>query len=269
MSSSSENGLRFSGKTAIVTGAGSGIGKAAALKLAKEGANIALFDLIDERTEETKQAIEQMRLGQVVSYDVDISDPKRVEKSVKGTIDTFGGIDIVFANAGINGVVAPIEDIDIQDWHNTINTNLGGTFFTVKFVLPHMKKRNGGSIIITSSINGNYTFSNIGMSAYSTSKAGQVAFAKMAALELAKFKIRVNVICPGAITTHIDQSTDTSEELSEVSIKMEFPEGRQPLSHGPGTPDQVAELVAFLASDASKHITGAQIVIDGAESLLS
>ncbi|WP_211745825.1 SDR family NAD(P)-dependent oxidoreductase [Paenibacillus sp. Marseille-Q4541] len=269
MSASSEAGLRFVGKTAIVTGAGSGIGKAAALKLAKEGANVALFDLIDHRTDETEQQIKRLNTGKVVSYDVDISDPKRVEKAVKDTVAEFGGIDIIFANAGINGVVAPIEDIDVEDWHNTMTTNLGGTFFTVKFALPHMKKRNGGSIIITSSINGNYTFSNIGMSAYSTSKAGQVAFAKMAALELAKFKIRVNVICPGAISTNIDQSTEKSDELSEVSIKMEFPEGRIPLSDGPGKPEQVAELVAFLASDAAQHITGAQIVIDGAESLLS
>lgn len=269
MTSSIDSNLRFTGKTAIVTGAGSGIGKAAAVKLAKEGANVALFDLIDDRTDETEDWIDHIHAGKVVSYDVDISDPARVEKAVKDTVAAFGSVDIIFANAGINGVVAPIEDIDIQDWHNTMTTNLGGTFFTVKYALPHMKHGNGGSIIITSSINGNYTFSNIGMSAYSTSKAGQVAFAKMAALELAKFKIRVNVICPGAIATNIGQSTETSDELNEVSIKMEFPEGRQPLSHGPGTAEQVADLVAFLASDASQHITGAQIVIDGAESLLS
>ncbi|MCM3782832.1 SDR family oxidoreductase [Neobacillus mesonae] len=266
---SSDHGSRFNGKTAIITGAGSGIGRAAAVKLAQEGANVALFDLIDKRTEEAEQEIKKISKGKVRSYDVDISDAARVSKAVEDTVKELGGIDIIFANAGINGVVAPIEDIDVEDWKNTISTNLGGTFYTVKYALPYMKKEDGGSIIITSSINGNYTFSNIGMSAYSTSKAGQVAFAKMAALELAKFKIRVNVICPGAISTNIEQSTEKSEELNEVSIKMEFPDGRQPLAHGPGKPEEVADLVAFLASDESKHITGAQIVIDGAESLLS
>ncbi|SDW12775.1 SDR family NAD(P)-dependent oxidoreductase [Paenibacillus sp. PDC88] len=266
---SSKQRLRFQGKTALVTGAGSGIGKAVAIKLAQEGANVALLDLIDKRTHEAEQEIQAMGMGKVRAYDVDISDAARVADAIEKTVSELGGIDIIFANAGINGVVAPIEDIDVEDWQNTITTNLGGTFFTVKYAVPHMKKDDGGSIIITSSINGNYTFSNIGMSAYSTSKAGQVAFAKMAALELAKFNIRVNVICPGAISTNIDQSTEKSEELNEVSIKMEFPDGRQPLAHGPGKPEEVADLVAFLASDESRHITGAQIVIDGAESLLS
>ncbi|MGE7056793.1 SDR family oxidoreductase, partial [Paenibacillus glucanolyticus] len=95
-----------------------------------------------------------------------------------------------------------------------------------------------------------------------------VAFAKMAALELAQFKIRVNVICPGAISTNIDQSTKKQGDLEEIVIPVEYPEGSQPLSDGPGKPEEVADLVAFLASDQSKHITGAQIFIDGAESLL-
>ncbi|MMZ66211.1 3-oxoacyl-[acyl-carrier-protein] reductase FabG [compost metagenome] len=131
-----------------------------------------------------------------------------------------------------------------------------------------MKKRGGGSIIITSSINGNDRFSGFGMSAYSTTKAGQVAFMKMTALELAKFKIRVNAICPGAIATNIDSSTEVSEELEEIIIPVEYPEGAQPLADGPGQPENVADLVAFLASDESVHVTGARIVIDGAESLL-
>jgi NAD(P)-dependent dehydrogenase (short-subunit alcohol dehydrogenase family) len=164
-------------------------------------------------------------------------------------------------------VLAPIEEMQLEDWQQTLSVNLNGTFLTVKYAIPHLKK-NGGSVIITSSINGNRTFSNFGMSAYSTSKAGQVAFAKMAALELAKFKIRVNVICPGAISTNIDESTEKTEELKEIVIPVKFPEGSQPLADGPGQPEDVADLVAFLASDESKHITGAQIIIDGAESLL-
>ncbi|MEK3734693.1 MULTISPECIES: SDR family oxidoreductase [Paenibacillus] len=259
---------RFHGKTAIITGAGSGIGKAAALKLAAEGANVALFDLLDDRTNETEAEINAIRNGAARAFDVDTSDPARVEKAVLETVQIFGGVDIVFANAGINGVLAPIEEMELKDWEKTLQVNLNGTFLTVKYCIPHLKQRGAGSIIVTSSVNGTRTFSGFGMGAYSTTKAGQVAFAKMAALELARYKIRVNVICPGAISTNIDQSTKKSEELEEIVIPVEYPEGSQPLKNGPGKPEEVADLVAFLASEESRHITGAQIFIDGAESLL-
>lgn len=106
------------------------------------------------------------------------------------------------------------------------------------------------------------------MAAYSSSKAGQVAFAKMAALELARYHIRVNVICPGAIQTNIGESTHPTPELDKIKIPIQYPEGSQPLEHGPGKPEQVADLVAYLASNASSHITGTEIYVDGAESLL-
>ncbi|MBU5673462.1 SDR family oxidoreductase [Paenibacillus brevis] len=264
------NGIRqrFQGKTAIVTGAGSGIGKAAAIKLASEGAKVALFDLLNDRTRTTEHQINQIYRGVSRAFDVDISDPQRVEQAVNETVEAFGGIDIVFANAGINGTLAPVEEMSFEDWERTMRINLNGTFLTVKHTVPHLKQQGGGSIIITSSINGNDRFSGFGMTAYSTTKAGQVAFSKMAALELAKFKIRVNSICPGAIATNIDSSTEVSDELDEIVIPVEYPQGSQPLADGPGQPENVADLVAFLASDESKHITGARIVIDGAESLL-
>lgn len=262
------NRQRFQGKTAIVTGAGSGIGKAAAIRLAKEGAKVALFDLMDERTRSTEHQINNIYRGVSRSFDVDVSDPERMEKAVDEVVKVFGGIDIVFANAGINGVLAPVDEMTLDDWEKTLKVNLNGTFLTVKYTVPYLKKRGGGSIIITSSINGNDRFSGFGMSAYSTTKAGQVAFMKMTALELAKFKIRVNAICPGAIATNIDSSTEVSEELEEIIIPVEYPEGAQPLADGPGQPENVADLVAFLASDESVHVTGARIVIDGAESLL-
>lgn len=258
---------RFKGQTAIITGAGSGIGKATAIKLAMQGANVALFDLKNDRTSATEAEINNIREGAARAFDVDTSDAERVEKAVLETVELFGGIDIVFANAGINGVLSPIEDLKLEDWQQTIGVNLNGTFLTVKYTIPHLKK-NGGSVIITSSINGNRTFSSFGMAAYSTSKAGQVAFAKMAALELAKYKIRVNVICPGAITTNIDQSTQKTDQLKDIVIPMEFPEGRQPLANASGEPEHVADLVTFLASKEASHITGTEIVIDGAESLL-
>ncbi|WP_054958414.1 SDR family oxidoreductase [Paenibacillus dakarensis] len=259
---------RFTGKTAIITGAGSGIGRAAAVKLAREGANVALFDLKDERTKEAERELNAIREGCARAFDVDTSNPERVEKAVLEAVEIFGGIDIVFANAGINGVLAPIDEMKLEDWQKTLDINLNGTFLTIKYTIPHLKKRGQGSIIITSSVNGTREFTGFGMIAYSTTKAGQVGFAKMAALELAKFKIRVNVICPGAISTNIDQSTDVEGNIEKIAIPIEYPEGDQPLADGPGKPEEVADLVAFLASDESRHITGSQIFIDGAESLL-
>jgi NAD(P)-dependent dehydrogenase (short-subunit alcohol dehydrogenase family) len=181
--------------------------------------------------------------------------------------ETWGRVDVVFANAGINGVWAPIEELSPEEWDRTLNINLKGTFLTVKYAVPYLKRR-GGSVIITASVNGTRIFSNTGATAYSCSKAGQVAFAKMVALELATAKIRVNVICPGAIETDIDENTER-RGLDEVRIPVEYPKGAQPLEGGkPGTAEQVAQLVLFLASDASEHITGTEMWIDGGESLL-
>lgn len=253
-------------KVAFITGGSSGIGRAAALRLAREGARICLADLKENRSEEVKREIEAGG-GRALIADVDISDAARVESAMEQVMKEWGKIDIVFANAGINGVITSIEEMRPEDWERTISTNLRGTFYTVKYAVPYMKEQ-GGSIVITSSINGNRTFRNIGMSAYSTSKAGQVAFMKMAALELARYKIRVNAICPGAIKTNIGENSRSAPELKEVQIPIEYPEGSKPLEHGPGSPEQVAELVLFLASEESSHITGTEVYIDGAESLL-
>ncbi|WP_151733935.1 SDR family oxidoreductase ['Paenibacillus yunnanensis' Narsing Rao et al. 2020] len=269
MSPNTAKKQRYIGKTAIITGAGSGIGRATAIQMAREGANVALFDLVNERTAVLARQLNKLRENCALAIDVDTSDAGRMEEAVRRTVEHFGGIDVVFANAGINGVVGPIEELSVSDWERTLNVNLTGTFLTLKYTIPHLKAKGKGSIIITSSINGNYRFTSFGWSPYSTTKAGQVAFAKMAALELAKFKIRVNVICPGAISTNIDESTEFSEEVEDIVIPIEFPQGAQPLADGPGKPENVADLVAFLGSEESVHITGAQIVIDGAESLLS
>ena len=176
-------------------------------------------------------------------------------------------MDIVFANAGINGVWASLEELEPEEWDKTININLTGTFLTVKYAVPYLK-RQGGSVIITSSVNGTRIFSNTGATAYSCTKAAQVAFTKMVALELAQDRIRVNVICPGAIDTNIDENTER-RDLEEITEPVEFPEGKIPLTDGkPGTSQQVAQLVLFLASEASSHITGTEVWIDGGESLL-
>ncbi|MBT2640531.1 MULTISPECIES: SDR family NAD(P)-dependent oxidoreductase [unclassified Bacillus (in: firmicutes)] len=258
---------QLDGKVAFITGASSGIGKAAAIKLAKEGAKVALIDVKEENARDVKESIEEAG-GNAQIVECDIANPEEMERSYQKVVDTWGKVDIVFANAGINGVIAPIEDLAPEDWDETINTNLKGTFLTVKYAIPHMKKH-GGSVIITSSINGNRIYKNFGMSAYSTSKIGQTGFGKMAALELSQFKIRVNIICPGAIETNIGKNTFPQEDdLEKIKIPVEYPEGNQPLEEHAGKPEQVADLVFFLASDLSSHITGTEVYIDGAESLL-
>lgn len=254
-------------KTALITGAGSGIGKAAAILLAKEGARIAALGRTADELQETVAEIESNG-GEALSLVADISQPDEMERAVQEMVDQWGRIDIVFANAGINGVWAPIEELAPEEWDKTLDVNLKGTFLTVKYAVPYLKKR-GGSIIVTSSVNGTRVFSNTGATAYSSSKAAQVAFTKMIALELAEHRVRANVICPGAIETAIDQNTE-QRNLEEIRQPVEYPEGSIPLTGGePGTSEQVAQLVLFLASDASSHITGTEIWIDGGGSLMT
>ena len=254
-------------KVAIITGAASGIGKATAISLADKGMKVALVDLNVDDLEEVKATINNK--GQVaISLEANVAEPTSIQQAIDETVEKWQQIDTVFINAGINGAVSSIEDLTPSEWDNTIETNLKSTFLTVKYSVPFMKT-NGGSIIITSSINGNRIFKNFGMSAYSTSKAGQAAFGKMAALELAQYNIRVNMICPGAIDTNIEKNTFKDEKhLEEIAIPVEYPEGNQPLSHQSGSAQQVADLVYFLSSDLSSHITGTEVYIDGAESLL-
>ncbi|CAD5982118.1 putative oxidoreductase YxbG [Planktothrix tepida] len=253
-------------KVAVISGAGSGIGQATALLLAKEGAKVATLDRTPAKSQQTVDQIKQAG-GEAMMMVADISHWEQVQPSMDKIAESWGKIDIVFANAGINGVWAPLDELSPEEWKTTISINLDGTFYTLKYALPYLKKQ-GGSVVITSSVNGTRMFSNSGATAYASTKAAQVAFAKMTALELAKYKIRVNVICPGAITTEIDQNTER-EDLEEAQEPVEFPEGEIPLTNGqPGTSEQVAQLVLFLVSDASSHITGTEVWIDGGQSLL-
>lgn len=253
-------------RVALVTGAGSGIGQAAAVLMAKEGAKVAALSRTETELEETVGQIEKAG-GEGMVVTGDVSKPGDVLRAVRAVCDRWGRLDVVFANAGVNGVWAPIEELKDDDWENTLAINLSGTFYTIKHAAPYLK-RQGGSVVVTASVNGTRMFSNSGATAYATTKAGQVAMAKMLALELAPHKVRVNVICPGAIATEINDNTER-RDLKAVQYPVEYPKGKIPLTGGvPGTAEQVARLVLFLASDASDHITGTEVWIDGAQSLL-
>ena len=259
--------MELQGRVALVTGAGSGIGAATAQRLARAGARVALVGRTERELRREADGI--ARAGGAARVGVaDVADADAVRRVADETAAEWGRLDVVVANAGINGVWAPIEELEPAEFEATLRTNLLGTFLTIKYAVPHLRATGGGSIIVTSSVNGTRMFSNTGATAYSASKAGQVAMTKMLAVELAKHRIRVNVVCPGAIDTSIDENTER-RDLERAKEPVVYPEGEIPLTDGrPGRSEDVAALMLFLASDASRHITGTEVWIDGAESLI-
>lgn len=259
--------MQLKDKVALVTGAGSGIGRATAIMFAKAGAKVGIISRTEDQLRDVAAEIDKATApGTAFVALADVSDAAQLQNAIESVAKKFGRLDIVMANAGINGVWAPIDELTLDEWNKTIGINLTGTFATIKFAAPHLKKAGGGSIIVVASVNGTRIFSNTGATAYSTSKAGQVAMTQMLALELATSHIRVNVICPGAIDTEINDNTQQRDvDKVKIPVKISRP---IPLSDKPGTSDQVAQLALFLASDASSHITGTPVWIDGAQSLL-
>ncbi|MCU0526424.1 MAG: SDR family oxidoreductase [Elainella sp. Prado103] len=257
--------MQLVGKVALITGANSGIGFATAQLFAQQGAKVAMLGHSPADIEAAATQVQQW--GEVIPLVADVTNAEAMQAAIGQVMEKWNRLDIVFANAGINGVWAPVDKLELQDWNQTINVNLTGTFLTVKYAIPHLKQQ-GGSIIVNSSVNGTRMFSNTGATAYACSKAAQVAFTKMVALELAKCHVRINVICPGAIATGLITATH-KYDLEGVGLRVDYPEGAIPLSDGQlGTAEQVAQLVLFLASEASSHITGTEIWIDGGQSLI-
>jgi len=259
--------MELAGKVALVTGAGSGIGKAAALRLAKEGARVGALSDTESEVQQTAKEIKQSG-GEAIGLTADVGNAQAMQKAVEVLVATYLRLDIAIANAGIGGIMAPIDEIEPEEWDATINTNLRGSYLTLRYAVPHLKQAGAGAIVLVSSINGTRSFSDPGATAYACSKAAQLAMAQMAARELAKHRIRVNVICPGSIATSIEDNT-FSRHADRADIRVEYPEGQIPLTgNQPGTADDVAELILFLVSDRARHITGTPVWIDGAQSLM-
>ncbi len=252
---------------ALVTGAGSGIGKAAALALAADGLKIGVLGHTLEDISSTVNEIQESG-GDAVPLLADVADEAQMAVAVRQLVEQYGRLDVVVANAGINGVWAPIDDLTLAEWNDTISVNLTGTFLTIHTAVPELKRSGGGSIIVVSSINGTRTFTTPGATAYTATKAGQVAMVQQLALELARHHIRINAVCPGEIDTNIDTNTKLRKE-DETAIPVVWPDGQVPITGGrPGHSEDVADVIAFLASDRSRHITGSPIWVDGGQGLL-
>lgn len=252
---------------ALITGAGSGIGRASALSLAAAGYRIgALGHAGDELTAVVREI--EAKGQTAVVLPADISDESQMHDAVAKLMNRYGRLDAVVANAGINGTWAPVDELTLGEWNKTLSVNLTGTFLTIKMAVPHLKKAGGGSIVVVSSINGTRTFTTPGATAYTATKAAQVAIVQQLALELARHHIRINAVCPGEIDTRIEDNTSRRNE-EKTAIPVIWPDGQVPLTEGrPGRSEDVAEIITFLASNKARHMTGSPVWVDGGQGLL-
>jgi NAD(P)-dependent dehydrogenase (short-subunit alcohol dehydrogenase family) len=254
--------MRFDGKVALVTGAGHGIGRATALRFAEEGAAVVVADL--DETSARHVAGEIAALGrEALALRVDVTGEHECERMVAATAGRFGRLDIVFANAGISAD-APLLELTADQWDRVIGVNLRGVFLTCKACVPALKV-DGGAIITMSSSMAGWDTSAMG-AAYMASKEGVTGLTRSLALQLGGYGIRVNAVCPGVIKTGLGMEQDTS--ASEREARFERFARRTPLRRV-GAPEDVAAVVAFLASDDARHMTGALLLIDGGQTLQS
>ena len=251
--------MRFANKIAVVTGAASGIGKAAVLKLASEGAHVFAAD-IDEAG---GQALAAASNGRIDFIRCDVTKPAEIEALMNEAAARGGGIDIVFNNAAAGGDRAPIDEITPEGWDRTMDLVLKSVAMGIRYASPHMKGRKGASIINTASVAA--LGAGYSPTAYAVAKAGVLHLTKVAATDLARYGIRVNAICPGFINTNIFTSSldvpDASKDMAKAIIAG-MSEAAQPVARG-GQPDDIANAVAYLASEDSSFMTGTHMLVDG------
>jgi NAD(P)-dependent dehydrogenase (short-subunit alcohol dehydrogenase family) len=249
--------MKLTGKVAVITGAGSGIGKAAALLFAEEGAAVVAADIQAATAGETAHAIEA-RGGRALALAVDVASGAAVRGMFEHAVAAFGRLDIVFNNAGIMEEHDLVHELDEDEFERVLAVNLRGIFLGIKYAVPHLTAAGGGSIINTASVGGVKAFT--GKPAYSASKAAVVALTQVAGLQYGPQKIRVNSICPGFIYTGMSRESFKKRTGQELDPGIG---GKISALGRIGLPEEIARIALFLASDDSSFVTGANLAADG------
>jgi NAD(P)-dependent dehydrogenase (short-subunit alcohol dehydrogenase family) len=245
---------QLKGKIALITGASSGIGRAAAQLFSREGAKVVIADINVEGGEETVRSISDAG-GEAHFVRTDVSKSGEVEALIKKIIEIYGRLDCAYNNAGILGDVVSLVDHTEESWNRTVETNLKGTWLCMKHEIPQMLEQGSGSIVNTTSTTGLFVGGKY-RSAYSASKAGIVSLSKVAALEYAEYGLRVNVICPSARTPMMEQFFELNPE-AEADFTAQMPMGRI------FAPEEIVEGALWLCSDASSFVTGHVLAAEG------
>lgn len=246
-------GLDLGGKVAVVSGAGSGLGRACALGFAAAGSSVVAADIDADAVRRTAQLGEALP-GSLIPVCADASDPSDVERTMAAAVDGFGGIDMVVNNAGGSaGVIRPMAEITLEEWQRTLALNATSVFLGCRAAVPHLLRRPGGSIVNVASVSGVVGWPQ--MSAYSAAKGAVVALTRSAALDYARAAVRINCVCPGTIDTPLIRRNRS--EAERAAMAEAHPVGRL------ASPEEIARVVIFLASPAASFMTGAIVSADG------
>jgi NAD(P)-dependent dehydrogenase (short-subunit alcohol dehydrogenase family) len=252
---------RLAGKRAIITGAGAGLGRAAACRFAAEQATVLCVDRDASTAEETAALIGEAG-GQATALAADVTSPPAMEEMASVAVDRMAGIDVLYANAGIGGA-GTVDGTDVDEWRRVLDVNLTGAWLSARAVVPVMRQQASGSIVLQASI-----AALVGIPAaapYSAAKGGVLALARQMAVDLGSYGIRVNSICPGTVPTGLvaemarHHSRAESHEATEGLRRLG---GKQPLGRL-GTPEEIANIAVFLAADEASFVTGSTVVVDG------
>jgi NAD(P)-dependent dehydrogenase (short-subunit alcohol dehydrogenase family) len=252
-----ENGS-FAGKVAFVTGAANGIGRAAALAFAREGAGVVVADVSEQGNQETARMVEEAG-GRALAVRCDVSRAEDVKAALDKAVEAFGRLDCAFNNAGVEQPITATADLTEEEWDRIVGINLRGAFLCMKYEIPLLLQHGGGAIVNNSSGAGIKAFGR--GAAYAAAKHGVVGLTKDAALDYASSNIRINAVCPGIVDTEMMQRFTGGTTEGRDKVILQEPIGRM------GTPDEIAAAVLWLCSDAASFVIGHAMVVDGGQTV--